>query len=87
MTKPPRPFSFNLTPEEADAIRGAEGSGGQQTLHRRLVDELDANNGVVTFDDQELGTLIRYMTQYGSGGFQDRLREAFGRNLRNLLGF
>lgn len=87
MTRDARPFRLQLTPDEADAICGAVGSGGQQTLHRRIVEELDANGGAVTFDDGELGTLIRYMTQYGSGGFQDRLRSAFSRELKHLLGF
>ena len=87
MTREARAFRFQLTGEEADAIRGAVGSGGQQTLHRRIVDELDANDGAVTFDDGELGTLIRYMTQYGSGGFQDRLHAAFDRSLKGLLGW
>jgi hypothetical protein len=87
MTREPRPFRFELTAPEADEIRNAVGSGGQQTLHRRLVEELDANDGTITFDDQELGTLIRYMTQYGSGGFQDRLHAAFDRSLKGLLGW
>ncbi len=87
MARGPRPFRFQLTPGEANAIRGAVGSGGQQTLHRRIVAELNANNGAVTFNDEELGILIRYMTQYGPGGFQDRLRKAFSRELRALLGF
>jgi len=59
MSREPRPFVFQLTPDEADAIRGAVGSGGQQTLHRRLIQELDANNGAVTFTDSEL-VLLRH---------------------------
>ena len=79
------PFRFILTQDEIEQIRNAEGSGGQQTLHRRIVSELDSNDGSVTFDDKELGTLIRYMAQYGQGGFQGRLRAAFIRSLRELL--
>ena len=80
------PFHFILTQGEIDQIRNAVGSGGQQTLHRRIVSELDLNNGAVTFDDEQLGTLIRYMTQYGPGGFQGRLRAAFIRSLKELQG-
>ena len=40
----------------------------------------------VTFDDEQLGKLARYMAQYNSGGFQGRLRQAFLRPLRELLG-
>ena len=78
-------FKFELTEAEITEIRNAVGSGGQQTLHRRLVGDLDANGGTVTFSDEELGLLIRYMTQYGSGGFQSRLRKAFQRSLKELL--
>ena len=87
MTASPIPFSFNLTPIEVDAITNAHGSGGQQALHRRIVSELTDNNGVITFNDKELGQLIRYMSQYGQGGFQSRLHQAFDRSLKELLGF
>jgi hypothetical protein len=86
MARSPRPFSFTLTEEEAVRIRGAVGQGGFQTLHRKIVDQL-ANGLVVNFTDDELGELLRYMSRYKSGGFQSRLRSAFGRSLRDQLGF
>lgn len=86
MAKEPKRFEFHLTEEEADEIRNARGSGGHQSLHRRLTEELE-NGLMVTFDDAELGELIRYMTQYKGGGFQGRLRAAFGRSLKGQLGF
>jgi len=67
-------------------VTGAEGSGGHQELHRRLTDQLANGNLEVRFNDAQLGELIRYMTQYGSGGFQGRRRRAFIRPLRELLG-
>jgi hypothetical protein len=86
MAKAPKPFVFTLTEAEVAEIEGPSGSGGHQSLHRRLLDELAAGDQTVTFDDCELGELIRYMTQYKSGGFQGRLRRAFIRSLEQQLG-
>lgn len=86
MSTEPKPFVFTLTPEEAAEIPVAVGSGGHQDTHRRLTQDLQ--HGLqVTFDDRELGELIRYMTRYRSGGFQSRLKRAFRRSLRELLDF
>jgi hypothetical protein len=82
----PKPFVFNLDVQEANEIRNAVGSGGHQSLHRRLVAELDRPPGnQVTFTDEQMGELIRYMTRYGSGGFQGRLRHAFARVFLDLF--
>lgn len=81
----PKRFEFTLTPEEALEITEARGSGGHQSLHRRLTDELARGDLTVTFDDRQLGELIRYMTRYESGGFQSRLRRAFLRSVYELL--
>lgn len=84
MGKKPKPFVFTLTPEEGEEIKGAVGSGGYQELHRRITEELQAGSQV-TFDDGEMGEMIRHMTQYGSGGFQSHLKRAFRRSLCDLL--
>lgn len=81
----PKPFVFTLTPEEAVLITEAKGSGGHQSLHRRLVAQLAKGNLTITFNDAQLGELIRYITRYKSGGFQGRLRKAFLRSLHELL--
>ena len=81
----PKALIITLTEDEAQEIRGAVGSGGHQSLHRRLTSEL-ARGLEVSFSDEQLGELIRYMTRYGSGGFQSRLRRAFKRPLEELLG-
>lgn len=86
-TRTPKPFVFTLTPEEALEITEARGAGGHQTLHRRLVAELARGDRTILFTDAQLGELIRYMTRYGSGGFQDRLRKAFDRSLKELMGW
>lgn len=86
MSNDGEPFAFTLEDAEADLLTGTEvvGSGGLQSLQRRLQAQL-AEGRTVTFDNAELGQLIRYISQYGSGGFQGRLRKAFSRSLYDLL--
>jgi hypothetical protein len=81
-----KPFSFTLAPEEALILTGAQGRGGQQTLHRRPVAQLAIDNLTIELDDRRFGELIRYITGYGSGGFERRLWDAFQRELNNLFG-
>ena len=83
----PKPFRLTLTPEEALEITDARGVGGQQNLHRRLVEQLANGNLTIELDDRRFGELIRYMTRYGSGGFQDRLKQAFRREVALLFSF
>jgi hypothetical protein len=86
MTKAPRPFEISLTIHEAASLMEPAGSGGQQQFHEEIRKQLMDGNLTVRFDDEHLGKLIRYMTQYGSGGFQSRLRKAFRRPLLDALG-
>lgn len=86
MARAPREFKFTLTAAEAAELEAPSGQGGHQNLHKRLLNELADGNRTVTFDDEELGELIRYATQYGSGGFQGRLRRAFQRSIIELFG-
>jgi hypothetical protein len=76
------PFVFELLPAEIAQITGAEivGSGGLQSLLRRLHKQLETGNRV-EFDNAGLGQLIRYTTGIGGGGFETRLRRAFARSL------
>jgi len=85
MGKEPRPFTVTLTAAEAAEITGAAGEGGHQEMHRRLTNQLQNGNLTVEFNDEQLGALIRYMTQYGSGGFQGRLKRAFVRSIQEIL--
>jgi hypothetical protein len=85
MARPPKPFSFKLTPPEIAEMQAPSGQGGHQGLHQRIRDGL-AVGPTVTFTDDQLGELIRYMSQYGSGGFQGRLRRAFIRSLCDQIG-
>ena len=85
MSLAPKPFVLQLSQTEISEIEPPSGDGGHQGLHETIRDQLQKTGDVVTLNDAELGQLIRYMTQYGSGGFQGRLRRAFLRPIRALL--
>jgi hypothetical protein len=85
MAREPRPFTITLTPQEASELLAPSGEGGHQQLHDRIRSQLANGNLTVELTDAELGRLVRYMTQYGSGGFQGRLRRAFYRPLSDML--
>jgi hypothetical protein len=79
------PIAFTLTSSEAAEILKPSGQGGHQSLHKRLLAQLANGNLSLSFDDAQLGELVRYMS-YGSGGFQGRLRKAFKRSLLETIG-
>ena len=85
MPKAAKPIAITLTASEAAEILTPIGGGGQQNFQQGLIDQLQGGNLVIMLDDDQMGKLIRYMTQYGPGGFQTRLRKAFGRSLLTLL--
>ncbi len=85
MGKAPSPIILTLTADEAAELLAPAGAGGQQTFQQLIISQLQGGNLAVSFDDDQLGKLIRYMTQYGPGGFQSRLRKAFRRPLRDLI--
>ena len=81
-------FEFVLEPDEAAYITQTPvaGQGGLQAFQRKLQEQLASGN-TIRLDNLGVGRLIRYITQYHDGGFQGRLRNAFERSLRDLLGF
>jgi hypothetical protein len=85
MTKTAKPIILVLTEEEAAVLLEPIGSGGQQTFQQGIINQLQGGNLAVAFDDDQIGKLFRYMTQYGRGGFQARLGKAFRRPLLELL--
>ena len=85
MPRSPKPFTFKLNAQEVAEMEAPSGRGGHQALHARIRESL-ALGPTVSFDDEQLGELIRYMSQYGSGGFQGRLRRAFIRSLAEQIG-
>lgn len=77
-------ITLKLNPAEVGELqKSVSGQGGYQTLLRELQPKISAN-GSLTVDDELLGRIIR-SCKYGSGGFQGRLRAAFGRSVRDLL--
>jgi len=85
MPRTPKLFTFTLTPSEIAEMEAPSGQGGHQGLHAHIRTKL-AEGPKLTFDDCELGELIRYMTQYESGGFQTRLHRAFIRSVCEQIG-
>lgn len=85
MARQAKPFTFELQLDEIVEMQAPSGQGGHQGLHERIRAQLARGNSV-TFDDQQLGELIRYMSQYGSGGVQGRLRRAFIRSVCEQIG-
>ncbi len=85
MSKAPRPVILALTQDEASELLAPAGEGGQQVFQQGLIQQLQSGNLNVASSDEQLGKLLRYMTQYGSGGFQGRLRKAFRRPLLALI--
>lgn len=80
------PFVFTLQPTEMAQIAGIplNGSGDLRTLHKNLQEQL-AQGNTVTFDNEGLGQLIHYMTRFGQGSLEMRLRRAFARSFLDLF--
>jgi hypothetical protein len=85
MTKEPKHVTLTLTEEQASHLLAPAGEGGHQQLHEMLRHQLAGGNLTVDLNDEELGRIVRYMTQYGSGGFQGRLKKALADPLVRLL--
>jgi len=60
------------------------GTGGQQSLRILLIGKLGTGN-VIELTDAEYGRVTRYMSFYGQGGFQDALKAAFTRSIKELI--
>ena len=85
MPRSPKEFELVLNEEEAASLREPYGEGGHQVLMDDLRDQLQEGTLTIRLNDAELGKVVRYMTQYGSGGFQGRLKHALKRPLIALL--
>jgi hypothetical protein len=79
------PFVFVLTKEEIDAIGEPVGEGGQQDFRQMLLDQLADEQQTVTLGDEDFARLVRLITR-GQGGHQNRMRRAFIRSIREMLG-
>lgn len=78
-------YKAELTVAEAEAfLRPVVGQGGFQSLLRSLQKGYDRRTRIVTLNDDQIERINRYTTQYGQGGFEDRL-DGVRRNLPRLL--
>jgi hypothetical protein len=80
--------TLHLDPAEAQALfKPVVGSGGFQNMQRKLNNALTfgAMDASISLSDAELGAVVRHMAYSRSGGFEGRLRKAFGRSLREIV--
>jgi hypothetical protein len=78
-------FKAELEPNEAAALmRPVRGQGGFQSLLRSLQKGFDRKTGVVTLTGDQIEKINRYTSEYGAGGFEDRL-DGVRRNLPKLF--
>lgn len=74
---------MRLTKPELEALnRELRGDGGFQQFGRKL--RWQVKGSIIKLDDADLGRIIRHLV-YGPGGFEERLRTAFGRNLIRIV--
>lgn len=64
--------SISLRPEDIELLkRPIRGSGGWQILLRRIQDRIKGDE--LTLEVKDVGKILRYVSDYGSGGFEGRL--------------
>ena len=69
---------FILSAEEMDQLDvRVTGDGGFQSLMRRFQGDLDVQTGRIEVSDKDVERIARYCTEYGQGGYQDRIARAF----------
>jgi hypothetical protein len=66
---------IELRPEDYDLLmRPVAGSGGWQSLLRKLQKQVEGHR--LTLTESDSTRILRYILSYGSGGWQDRLAAA-----------
>ena len=74
--------TFILNDQEMEELNvPVTGIGGFQAMMRKLQGGLNRETGEITVSDEDVDRLRRYCTQYGQGGWQDRLARVFHRVL------
>jgi hypothetical protein len=78
---------FELNADElAELERPVNGSGGFQSLLRRLQSQVNRATSEIRLSDTDIGDIANYAYDYEQGGWQDRLESIFGRVLGPGLG-
>jgi hypothetical protein len=72
--------------ELAELNRQPQGSGGFQSLIKRLQSQVNPATREVRLTDTDVEELQHYAFDFKQGGFQDRLVAIFGRVLGSKLG-
>jgi hypothetical protein len=66
--------TITLSPDQERAFtRPVVGSGGFQSLLRDLHKGYDPRTRQLTLSGEQIERIVRYTTEYGWGGFEDRL--------------
>lgn len=69
------PFKAVLEMDEASAfLKPVNGTGGFQSLLRALQKSYDRRTRTVTLTGDQIEKINRYTSEYGEGGFEDRLK-------------
>lgn len=71
-----------LTKEEIAVLdRPTKGKGGFQGLINGFKDRLDRKTGELHLSADDMKKIKSYASEFGDGGFQNRLHKIFGREL------
>jgi hypothetical protein len=80
-------MNITLTHNELSVLlRQVSGTGGFQSLLRRLKAKVNRQTGQLTLTAGDLEKIPRYAFDYGNGGWESRLRDIFGSHLGPNLG-
>lgn len=74
-----------LKPEEMSSLfsqnPSTESEGGFQSLLVRLQRKTNKPIGIINLSDEDIADIIRYSKAYGSGGWENTLKQIFSRTL------
>jgi len=63
-----------------------KGTGGWQSLFSSLQKSFDKAHGTITLTPEQRGKIFQYYRDYGGGGWQERIKRIFRRELSYLFG-
>lgn len=72
--------------ELAEVMRPVRGQGGIQDFMRHLQSRVNNATKAIQLDPDDLEKIPHHAFDYGGGGFEDRLKAAFSRELGPNLG-
>jgi hypothetical protein len=78
----------HLSGEEAKELfdeKATKGTGGWQSLFASLQKSFDKGNGVIKLTPEQRGKIYQYYRSYGGGGWQERVKRIFRRELPYLF--